>query len=455
MSRLTVGNLDNGMTQRKQNRAVITRVGSGEDTGFAETASSVQIAADHDRGRFADVSHLRIDDPRDVLGAARARNLGLAQAADVGADWVFFLDAGQMMMPDGFGLVAPALDAYDAIWGSSCLLDADTGNTSLIRKTIPGFESFPILLNQLNESWIGMPHFVKRDRAQSVSFSEDKDIPSELAYVLGLWRGGRCIKTAQPFAAVRQPWQSLDAAGQAYMDRFVREHPVFIELTYLDRTVSLRYTGRNSILEGAQMRGQFFEQAALEYMAARLESGAVVIDVGANTGNHAVYFSLFCKASSVVLFEPNPEAISALTETIAANGLTNVDSSYLGFGLGAGSGRFAIDAPEGIALGSVSLTPDPAGEVEVKALDGLALPRADLIKIDVEDMELEVLAGAKETIRGTRPLLYVEVMDNNLAVFLQFVEELDYKIDKIFPELTLANYVLSPADAERQGEAPP
>ena len=41
-------------------------------------------------------------------------------------------------------------------------------------------------------------------------------------------------------------------------------------------------------------------------------------------------------------------------------------------------------------------------------MDGLKLARLDLIKIDVERMELEVLEGAKGTLQRFLPIIIVE-----------------------------------------------
>ena len=43
-----------------------------------------------------------------------------------------------------------------------------------------------------------------------------------------------------------------------------------------------------------------------------------------------------------------------------------------------------------------------------ETIDGLALQRLDLLKIDVEGMECAVLAGAADTLKRLRPVLYVE-----------------------------------------------
>ena len=46
--------------------------------------------------------------------------------------------------------------------------------------------------------------------------------------------------------------------------------------------------------------------------------------------------------------------------------------------------------------------------VAAVAVDSLGLPRLDLLKIDVEGMELDVIAGAAATIARHRPLVFAE-----------------------------------------------
>ena len=67
--------------------------------------------------------------------------------------------------------------------------------------------------------------------------------------------------------------------------------------------------------------------------------------------------------------------------------------------------------------------------VPVRIIDELKLPRCDLIKADVEDMELHVLRGAMETIDAHRPALYVENHDReNSPRLITYIEELGYRM---------------------------
>src|SRR5262249_45058398 len=66
---------------------------------------------------------------------------------------------------------------------------------------------------------------------------------------------------------------------------------------------------------------------------------------------------------------------------------------------------------------------------EVRTLDSLyaagAIPRPQLIKIDIEGAEVEMLEGAAHTLRECRPLLLIELHNTHHAV-LDALEKLGY-----------------------------
>jgi len=87
--------------------------------------------------------------------------------------------------------------------------------------------------------------------------------------------------------------------------------------------------------------------------------------------------------------------------------------------------------------GGLALGPSPRGEpVPVMTVDSLRLPACQMLKIDVEGMEGEVIAGADETIRRCRPVIYVENdrVEKSAALIGQLLG-LDYRLYWHLPPL--------------------
>ena len=162
---------------------------------------------------------------------------------------------------------------------------------------------------------------------------------------------------------------------------------------------------------GAYLRsvGRPYEHDLLRTLAPLLLRSSAVVDVGANIGNHAVYFAVVRRVR-IHAFEPNPEAREWLRRNADANGAGRIVIHEQA--LSDEAGRASV-----ISTGDLGLTqtvPDEAGEVEVRRLDDFDFPlkpRIALLKIDVEGAEERVLAGAASTIRRHKPLIAVEARD--------------------------------------------
>lgn len=151
-----------------------------------------------------------------------------------------------------------------------------------------------------------------------------------------------------------------------------------------------------------------YELDMLRDMADRLSPGDLVIDVGANIGNHSLYL-VAVAGCRVVAFEPNPALAVALERSIALNGFEDhLQLRPKGVGAKTGRARFAEVRPDN--LGAQRLVSDAAtGDIPVVALDKARLGKpVRMIKIDVEGMEEAVLRGAHKIIARDRPALYVE-----------------------------------------------
>ena len=88
-------------------------------------------------------------------------------------------------------------------------------------------------------------------------------------------------------------------------------------------------------------------------------------------------------------------------------------------------------------FGGIGLGTWEQGEpVAVETIDGLGLEACHLIKVDVEGMEAEALAGAEQAFRRWHPVLYVENdRREKAALLIQQILDLDYRMYWHFPPL--------------------
>jgi FkbM family methyltransferase len=192
--------------------------------------------------------------------------------------------------------------------------------------------------------------------------------------------------------------------------------------------------------------GTFFEARDLARLARHLPPHPRVLDVGANVGNHALFFATQCDAARVVVVEPNPLALAALVANVALNGLRDVISlDALGVGLGAASESGLFMKRHDRNLGATRMVRGQGGALEVHPGDALFADETfDLIKIDVEGMELEVLAGLQETVARCRPMLFVEVDPVNADGFIHWCATQSYETRFAIDHGGNMNYLIQP-----------
>lgn len=165
------------------------------------------------------------------------------------------------------------------------------------------------------------------------------------------------------------------------------------------------YIGR-SIIEFGE-----FSEGEIDVFSQLLRPGCVVVEAGANIGTHTVPLAkLVGPPGKVICFEPQRIVYQTLCANLALNSLTNVVAHWSGLGESHGSLFVpAIDYSVQQNFGGISLENYDSGErVPLVPLDDFELPRLDMLKADVEGMELSVLKGGTATLERCRPVLYVE-----------------------------------------------
>ncbi len=164
------------------------------------------------------------------------------------------------------------------------------------------------------------------------------------------------------------------------------------------------YVGRSFTEYGEYSEGE------VEVFRQILQPGDVALDVGANLGAHTLPMAqLVGPTGAVHAFEPQRILVQILCANVALNELANVRALPFALGRAPGGTKVpALDYRGANNFGGISLGGAHGEDVPVITLDQLGLARIKLIKVDVEGMEIDVLAGGKATLARCRPILYVE-----------------------------------------------
>lgn len=227
-----------------------------------------------------------------------------------------------------------------------------------------------------------------------------------------------------------------------------------VRTVILDQPIQFFITNPRDSIQKHHARGTFYETEELEIIRQWCPPGAVFCDIGANIGNHALYALKFLHPAKVILFEPNPEVIRILLTNLGLNGvLDRCDVTNLGIGLSdVPAENRAISAPRGNLGGGRIVESDQAdGGIPLRRGDDVLQDMAPtFLKIDVEGMELAVLAGLSDTIARHRPTIFIEVDQVNRAAFLDWLAAQNYAVKARYRRYRAnENFLIVPRRAAR------
>ena len=154
-------------------------------------------------------------------------------------------------------------------------------------------------------------------------------------------------------------------------------------------------------------------------------NGVVAIDCGANIGTHTIEWAKKMTGwGAVIGIEAQERIFYALAGNIAINNCFNAKAVLAA--VSSSNGTMRIPNPDYLqpaSFGSLELkqrantefigqpidySQEKTSEIRTLTIDSFGLGRIDLIKIDVEGMELDVLEGAAQSITRHHPALLVE-----------------------------------------------
>lgn len=166
-----------------------------------------------------------------------------------------------------------------------------------------------------------------------------------------------------------------------------------------------------------------YHQPLAQKLRVFLPPNAVILDVGAHSGQFSKLFSKLVPKGAVFAFEPGEYAGSILRRVVKLHRLRNVHVVPQGLSDSEGTHELFVPVKRSGAFGFglSSLLPQPGYDEAHLRKESISLTtidhfitkrhvgRIDLIKIDIEGWELPALKGGASAISRFRPVVMVEV----------------------------------------------
>ena len=193
----------------------------------------------------------------------------------------------------------------------------------------------------------------------------------------------------------------------------------------------------------------YFEYSELNYICKELKSGCVgrsingntVLDIGANIGNHTLYFVNECGAALSYCFEPMFSTFEMLKKNIEINNIRESVRLH-NVCVGSESGKATVSSFDVRNIGGTTVETKADGELDMVSIDELTFwGRISLIKIDVEGFEIQVLKGAVNTIKNNHPIVIIEIRDSNYNESNEILASLGYRGTVISKDYGFSNYL--------------
>jgi FkbM family methyltransferase len=189
------------------------------------------------------------------------------------------------------------------------------------------------------------------------------------------------------------------------------------------------------------------EMQLLRSLVHSLPDAPLLLDIGANIGITSLVMAEAClpKNGSVIAFEPQRIVFQMLCGNLALNSIDNViahnaavgdydgliEIPSLSYYQPASFGSLELGNQQNESIGQVPQKVAGAERVSIAKIDSLGLPKLNLIKVDVEGMELPVLRGAQQTFNKYRPIVLIEWLKTGQDALNTWFLENRYRVTTI------------------------
>lgn len=163
-------------------------------------------------------------------------------------------------------------------------------------------------------------------------------------------------------------------------------------------------------------KGELFERINLIILHSYMTKNDIAIDVGSNIGTVTIPLSRMVE--KVYSFEPIKDIYKLLEYNIKRNNIDNIVLSNTALG----------NKKDNLYLKNILFNKtkytifdfNVDTKVEVQTIDDLQIEQVGLIKIEITNMEMKILEGAKETIKKYKPIILCKFTPNIVNSFSIF-----------------------------------
>jgi len=218
---------------------------------------------------------------------------------------------------------------------------------------------------------------------------------------------------------------------------------------------SLKFTGiaGDHQTELIRKTHTFYEIDLLLALQKHIDGRAgIAIDVGANFGNHTLFFNQVC-GREVLSIEPGDVSFDLLNKNRYSNKGPEIDARKYAAADKSGLGFMVPEKPGNVGASQVFFNPKgDCRQVKTFTLDQLLKESrfcngepVAVLKIDVEGSEPLVLKGATHILKKHRPVIACEAStENELKNVFDILQPLGYKIEKRY--CATATYIFLPEE---------
>lgn len=184
------------------------------------------------------------------------------------------------------------------------------------------------------------------------------------------------------------------------------------------------------VFETINSKNAFYEDSILNKWLPFIKDSKVIFDIGANLGNHTLFWATNVAYEKIFSFEPHPVNFELLTRNISNNSLENVSAVNTGIGDKKGFTSVKEFSEDNYGATTLDTTIQPDGDIPIIDIDSYVeqenISGVDFIKVDTEGYEESVLAGMPNVLAKYHPDLWIEVSSESFQNVLSLLQEMGY-----------------------------